>query len=88
MIRTVGTKAELLNRYDTAQKVVLRVLTSGATIYVAAEQYQLGQLVSGKQQGTPIADTDGNIGLDVIGEIWWIGSAAGVQVDVLETGTL
>ena len=87
MLRIIGTSIEKLNEYRNPQKVVFTVITGGQTVYVATDQTILRSSVGGQQQGTPITST-AQVALDVMGQIWWVASAAGVQVDVLEAGAL
>lgn len=88
MIKTIGTAVERLNHYDTPQKVVFTVKSVGQKIWIGTSFYQLGATVNGVTQGQQIADTDNSIALDLQGEIYWIGSANFVQVEVLEAGAL
>lgn len=88
MIRIIDTKAEPMNTYATPQKVVITVVTNAATVWVGTSKYQLEHNLNGNQQGTPVTQAGGTVALDLVGEVWWLGSAAGVHVDVLEARVL
>jgi hypothetical protein len=88
MLRPIDTRPELLNTYANPQKIVFTVITAApATIYVATNINVLRSQAGGVQQGTPITAAS-QVALDVVGDVWWLGSAAGIQVDVFEGGAL
>lgn len=88
MIRTVGTMPELLGVFKNAQRVVVTVITAGGGVYVGTSRHQLRTQIGGFQQGTNVTQTGGPVALDVVGEIYWIGSAEGTICDLLEPGAL
>jgi len=87
MIRSIGTSVEKLGSYDGAQKVVFTVITANQTVWVSSDPNALRAKVLGNQPGTPITSA-AQIALDVQGDVFWLGSADAIQVDILETGAI
>lgn len=86
--RSVGTQPEILNTYKGPQKIVINVITAGASVYVSTSRYALANKIAGQQMGTPITQANSPEALDVQGEIYWVGSADPTECDVLEAGAL